>query len=42
MRVINYETGESILEIEDPTKDIYVQAMVSLNEVLRQDPSRPL
>jgi len=42
MRVLNYKTGKTNFEIESNAKDKYLQAMVSLNEVLRQDPSLPL
>jgi hypothetical protein len=42
MRLINYETGKTNFEIETPAKDKYLQAIVSLREVLRQDPHLPL
>ena len=42
LRVLNYKTGKTNFEIESVAKDKYLQAMVSLNEVLRQDPSLPL
>jgi hypothetical protein len=42
MRVLNYKTGKTNFEIESIAKDKYLQAMVSINEVLRQDPTQPL
>jgi hypothetical protein len=42
MRVMNYKTGKLNFEIESIAKDKFLQGMVSINEVLRQDPSLPL
>lgn len=42
MRVMNYKTGKLNFEIESNAKDKFLQGMVSINEVLRQDPSLPL
>ena len=40
--MVNYKTGKTNFEIESVAKDKFLQAMVSVNEVLRQNPGQPL
>ncbi len=42
MRLINYKTGETLFAFELNQEDLFIQAMVSLSEVSRQNSSKHL
>jgi hypothetical protein len=40
--VFDYKKGKTFFEVATLARDFFIQGMVSLQEVLRQDPNRPL